>query len=133
MFKAPVFIVLLLGMSAAYAEDPKPPAASTAVRKILEKHDQSVIAGKEIVTGTATFAPDAVIGFHTHPGDEAGYVISGSLTWKTRGKPDQILNAGDSFFNVRGAIHSLAAGPAGAVVVSNWIVDKDTPMVTPVP
>jgi quercetin dioxygenase-like cupin family protein len=46
-----------------------------------------------------------------------------------------VLKAGDSFFNPRGAIHSVMA-PAdgdGATAVSTWIVDKGQPLATPVP
>jgi quercetin dioxygenase-like cupin family protein len=104
-----------------------------AVRTILERHDQSGVPGKEIVIGTATLPKGAVIGFHTHPGDEAGYVVRGTLTLKTRGQPDRILHAGDSFFNPRGTIHSLQAPDSDGVAVSSWIVDKGQPLATPVP
>ena len=75
------------------------------------------------------------IGYHTHPGDEAGYVLKGTLILKTRGQPDRVLKAGDSFFNPRGAVHSIAAAPGdeGATAVSAWIVDKGQPLATPVP
>lgn len=103
-----------------------------AVRSILERHDQSDVPGKEIVIGTATLPRGSVIGFHTHPGDEIGYVIRGTLILRTRGKPDRILHAGDSFFNPRGAIHSLWAAPgSGGMEVSTWIVDKGAPLATP--
>jgi quercetin dioxygenase-like cupin family protein len=105
------------------------------VRNILERHDQSGVPGKEIVIGTATLAPGASIGYHTHPGDEAGYVLKGSLILKTQGQPDRLLKAGDSFFNARGAVHSVVVAPGsdGAMAVSSWIVDKNQPMATPVP
>jgi quercetin dioxygenase-like cupin family protein len=115
----------------ALADEPKPQPQRT----ILERHDQAGVPNKEIVIGTAALPPGAVIGFHEHPGDEAGYVLKGSLIWKTRGQPDKTLKAGDSFFNPRGAVHSVAtvAGGEGALVVSTWIVDKGKPLATPVP
>jgi quercetin dioxygenase-like cupin family protein len=105
------------------------------VRNIMERHDQSAVPGKEVVIGTATLPPGSVIGYHTHPGDEAGYVLKGNLILKTQGQPDRALKAGDSFFNPRGAVHSLAAapGPDGGMAESVWIVDKGVPMATPVP
>lgn len=116
----------------AVADEPKPAAP---VRSILERHDQTGVPGKEIVIGTATFAPGSVIGYHTHPGDEVGYVLEGNLILKTQGQPDRNLKAGDSFFNPRGAVHSAAVAPGskGAGVVSSWIVDKGEPLATPVP
>jgi quercetin dioxygenase-like cupin family protein len=57
------------------------------------------------------------------------------LILKTRGQPDRALKAGDSFFNPRGAVHSLVAAPGGegGVAVSTWIVDKGQPLATMVP
>jgi quercetin dioxygenase-like cupin family protein len=105
------------------------------VRNIMERHDQSGVPGKEIVIGTATLPPGSAIGYHTHPGDEAGYVLKGNLILKTQGQPDRALKAGDSFFNPRGAVHSLVVvpGPDGGMAVSSWIVDKGAPLATPVP
>ena len=124
--------IVALSLTAA-AEEPKAPAS--VARNILEKHDQSGVPGKEIVIGTATFSAGSVIGYHTHPGDEAGYVLKGSLILKTQGQPDRVLKAGDSFFNARGAVHSVVVPPGsdGGMVVSSWIVDKGVPMATPVP
>jgi quercetin dioxygenase-like cupin family protein len=104
-----------------------------AVRAILERHDQSGVPGKEIVIGTATLPKGASVGYHTHPGDEAGYVVRGTVILKTQGQPDRLLHAGDSFFNPRGAIHSLQSPDADSVAVSSWIIDKGAPLATPVP
>ncbi|HXI79009.1 MAG TPA: cupin domain-containing protein [Steroidobacteraceae bacterium] len=122
-----------LGLNAA-ADESKSPAQP--VRNIFERHDQSnVTPAKEILIGSATLPAGSVIGYHTHPGDEAGYVLKGSLILKVKGQPDRVLKAGDSFFNPRGAIHSVMA-PAdgdGATAVSTWIIDKGQPLATPVP
>jgi quercetin dioxygenase-like cupin family protein len=113
----------------------EPNAAPQPVRTILERHDQSGVAGKEIVIGTAALPPGSAIGFHTHPGDEAGYVLKGPLILKVRGQPDRTLKAGESFFNPRGVVHSIAPGPGtdGAMAVSSWIIDKGQPLATPAP
>jgi quercetin dioxygenase-like cupin family protein len=112
------------------AEEAKAPQVE---RHIIDKHDLSGVQGKEVLIGTATFPPGGVVGWHTHPGDEAGYVVKGSGTLRTQGQPDRPLKAGDAFFNARGAVHGVQAGPEGATVVSSWIVDKGVPMATPVP
>ena len=124
--------VVALTVNAA-ADEPK--ASAQPVRTIFERHDQSGVPGKEIVIGSAMLPADTAIGYHTHPGDEAGYVLKGTLILKTRGQPDRMLKAGDSFFNPRGAVHSLVAAPAGdgGTAVSAWIVDKGQPLATPVP
>jgi quercetin dioxygenase-like cupin family protein len=129
---ASLLAIAMLSLNAT-ADEPKP--AGQPVRNVIEHHDQSGVPGKEIVIGTATLPPASVIGYHTHPGDEAGYVLKGNLILKTQGQPDRTLKAGDSFFNPRGAVHSLAAAPGsdGGMAVSTWIVDKGQPMATPVP
>jgi quercetin dioxygenase-like cupin family protein len=111
------------------AQDSKPQAQRT----IFGHYDQAGVAGKEIVTGTVTLAPGAEVAFHTHPGEEAGYVVKGTLTWKVRGQPDKVLKAGDAFFNPRGSVHSIVAGSDGATAFSAWVVDKGKPMVQPAP
>jgi quercetin dioxygenase-like cupin family protein len=123
---------LVLSLSAA-AEEPKP--ALQPVRTIFERHDQSGVPGKEIVIGSAMLPAGTSIGYHTHPGDEAGYVLKGNLILKTQGQPDRLLKAGDSFFNPRGAVHSLVAAPGGdgGTAVSTWIIDKGQPLATPAP
>jgi quercetin dioxygenase-like cupin family protein len=126
----PFVVVIALSFNAG-AEEPKP----QPVRTLFSHHDQSGVSGKEIVMGTAMLPPESAIGFHTHPGDESGYVLRGKLILKTQGQPDRTLNPGDSFFNERGAIHSLVAAPGGegGTAVSTWIVDKGAPLSTPVP
>jgi quercetin dioxygenase-like cupin family protein len=130
LIPASLIAIAILSLNATADEPTAQPA-----RNIMERHDQSGVPGKEIVIGTATLPAGSVIGYHTHPGDEAGYVLKGNLILKTQGQPDRALKAGDSFFNSRGAVHSLAAAPGsdGGMAVSTWIVDKGVPMATPVP
>ena len=127
-----VIAVVALTLNAA-ADEPK--ASAQPVRTIFERHDQSGVPGKEIVIGSAMLPADTSIGYHMHPGDEAGFVLKGTLILKTRGQPDRMLKAGDSFFNPRGAVHSLVAAPGGdgGTAVSAWIVDKGQPLATPAP
>jgi quercetin dioxygenase-like cupin family protein len=129
----PALIAMFALTVNAAADEPK--ASAQPVRTIFERHDQSGVPGKEIVIGSAMLPADTSIGYHTHPGDEAGYVLKGNFLLKTRGQPDRLLKAGDSFFNPRGAEHSLVAAPGadGGTVVSAWIVDKGQPLATPVP
>jgi quercetin dioxygenase-like cupin family protein len=115
-------------VTAYYANlDPNPEPK----RAILERHDQAGVRGKEIVIGTVTLPPGAAVGAHQHPGDEAGYIVKGSVIWRARGQPDKTLMPGESFFNPRGAVHSIAAAQdSGAIVISTWVVDKGKPLVS---
>jgi quercetin dioxygenase-like cupin family protein len=128
-------LIITALLSINVGADEVKPAAAQPVRTILERHDQSGGTGKEIVMGSALLPPGSVIGYHTHPGDEAGFVLKGSIIWRVQGQPDKTLKAGDSFFNPRGSVHSVAAVPGteGGTAVSSWIVDKGQPLATPVP
>jgi quercetin dioxygenase-like cupin family protein len=53
----------------------------------LQRQEQSGVPDKEIVLGTVSLPPGTAIGFHTHPGDEIGFVQRGTLILKTRGQP----------------------------------------------
>jgi quercetin dioxygenase-like cupin family protein len=123
--------IVALSMNAA-ADEPKPGAP---VRNILEKHDQSDVPGKEIVIGTATLPAGSGIAYHTHPGDESGYVLKGNLILKVQGQPDRLLKPGDSFFNPRLVVHSLVTVPGqeGGMAVSTWIIDKGQPLASAAP
>src|SRR5258708_36799157 len=91
-----LFAVVALTVNAS-ADEPKPPAQP--VRTIFERHDQSGVPGKEIVIGSAMLPAGTSIGYHTHPGAEAGHVLKGTRILKTRGHPDRGLKPAASFFN----------------------------------
>lgn len=117
----------LLACASAQAD----PAAP--VRTILERHTLSGVPGKEVILGTAELPAGATIGWHTHRGEETGYVLRGSLVWRLSGQPDRLLKTGDHFINPMGSAHSVstAADGEGALVISTWIVDADRPLAEP--
>lgn len=132
---AALVIAGVVALANAAAKDAGPAAkAPEAKRTILDRHDQDGVPGKEIVLGTAEFPKGGAVGWHTHAGDETGYVLRGNLILKTRGQPDRPLKAGDYFFNAKGAVHMLQAAPDadGGAAVSTWIVDKGKPLAEPV-
>src|SRR5207244_6444116 len=70
----------------------------------LQKHDLGV-PGREVVQARAEFEPGAAIGKHTHPGEEFGYLLEGTLELEVAGKPNTRLKAGDAFFVPARTIH----------------------------
>jgi quercetin dioxygenase-like cupin family protein len=130
-----ITLSLVLAAIVLSAAADEPAAGPQPVRTIFERHDQSGVPRKEIIIGSAMLPAGTTIGYHTHPGDESGFVLKGVLLLHTRGQPDKTLKAGDSFFNVRGAVHSLSTVPGeqGGTAVSTWIVDKGQPLATPAP
>jgi quercetin dioxygenase-like cupin family protein len=92
-------------------------------RTILQRSD---VPGTnyETIFGIAEIAPNADFASHTHPGTESGYLMEGSLTHLIEGQPARVAKAGDSVLILAGVPHSGRAGPAGAKIISAWVVEK---------
>ena len=105
--------------------------APTFKRTVLQQADLS-IPGKEAVTAVAEFEPNAVAGRHTHPGEEVGYVIEGTVLVEIDGKPAQTVTAGKAFLIPAGAIHNATnKGTGVAKILATYIVEKGKPVATP--
>jgi quercetin dioxygenase-like cupin family protein len=100
-------------------------------RTVLQQVDISA-PGREVVTAVAEFQPGASPGRHTHPGEEVGYVIEGSVVLEQEGKPNRTLHAGDAFLIPAGTVHNATNnGTGGARLVATYIVEKGKPLATP--
>jgi len=101
-------------------------------RTIIQKRDLSA-QGREAVQVLAEFAPGAAAGKHTHPGEELGYILEGTLVLEVVGQKPLTLKAGDSFFVPAGVVHdgkNVGKGPAK--VLATYIIEKGKPVATPV-
>ena len=102
-------------------------------RTVLQQGDLS-IAGHESVTAVAEFQAGATVGRHTHPGEEVGYILDGTIVLEQDGKPAVTLGPGRTFFIPAGTIHNATNhGTAPARVLANYIVEKGKPLATPAP
>ena len=132
-----VAIALLAGLWGAQASaQPKAPAAALAStgfkRTELQRHDVGT-PNHEAVQVRNEFEPGGMVGKHTHPGEEIGYIQQGELTVEVDGKPAQTLKAGEVFFIPAGTVHAgKNTGKATTVEISTYIVEKGKPLVTPV-
>ena len=68
-----------------------------------------------------------VIGRHTHPGPDAGYLPEGEFVLQSP-KP---LKAGESYQVPPGAIHDATSGAGGAKILAVYIVRKGEPLASP--
>ena len=97
----------------------------------LQRGDLSV-AGYEAVMVSAEFDPYGIVGRHTHPGEEMGYIIDGTVQLEIDGKPPLISKAGDVYFIPAGAVHTAKnIGTTQAKVLATYIVEKGKPLTTP--
>jgi quercetin dioxygenase-like cupin family protein len=102
-------------------------------RTVVQQGDISV-PGREAITAVIDFEPRATPGRHTHPGEEIGYVLEGTLLVEQDGKAPVTLKAGGAFLVPAGTIHNATnTGTGTAKVLSTYIVEKGKPLATPAP
>jgi quercetin dioxygenase-like cupin family protein len=90
--------------------------------------------GLEGVTTMAEIPPGATTARHSHPGEDFGYLIEGTIVLYVDGNPPVTLKAGDVFFTERGHIHNARnIGTTTARAVDTYVVDKGKPGITPAP
>ena len=101
-------------------------------RTVLQQEGLSV-AGREAVTAVAEFQPGGTVGRHTHPGEEIGYVLEGTIVLEQEGKAPVTLGVGKTFFIPAGTVHNATnKGTSQARVLANYVVEKGKPIATPV-
>jgi quercetin dioxygenase-like cupin family protein len=126
--------IALLGAQAALAQ--QPPTLGTSApgikRTPLQKFDVPG-TNHETVVGIAEIAPNVLIGRHTHPGPESGYLLEGEFTLLVEGQPDKPVKTGESYQVPPGAIHDAKSGPQGAKVIATYVVEKGKPLASPAP
>lgn len=100
-------------------------------RRVLQDQNMSDPV-RHAVQVVAEFAPGGAAGKHTHPGEELGYVLEGTLQLEVAGQPPRTLNAGEAFFIPAGVVHdgkNTGGGPAK--VLATYIVEKGKPVASP--
>ena len=61
------------------------------------QHSASSIPGREIVQVLTEIPAGVDSGWHQHPGEEVGYILAGTVAWRSRAEPTLTLQAGDGF------------------------------------
>jgi len=101
-------------------------------RKMLQDQNLTV-NDRHAVQVVADFQPGGVAGKHTHPGEELGYVLEGTLELQIAGEAPRTLKAGEAFFVPAGVVHDgKNVGNGNAKVLATYIVEKGKPVATPV-
>ena len=90
--------------------------------------------GREGVTTVAEIPPGVTSARHSHPGEDFGYLIEGTIVLYVDGKAPQTVKAGETFFTERGQIHNARnIGTTMARAVDTYVIDKGKPGITPAP
>ena len=122
-------VAVAMGVAATLAVS----AQQTGFTRTPVQQGDLSIPGREVVQAIATIQPGAESGRHTHPGEEFGYVLEGTITVEVQGKPAVTKKAGEGFIIPAGIVHNAKnASSAGAKVLATYIIEKGKPVATPV-
>src|ERR1700730_17002964 len=108
--------------------------AAQITRTEILRQPMSGLEGKEVVVFTADVPPGGVAARHYHPGDEAIYMLQGSLLFEPdHGQPFE-LKAGEITFNPAKHIHQAknTSSSEPAKVLNCMIAEKGQPLAIPV-
>jgi quercetin dioxygenase-like cupin family protein len=119
-------------MAADASAQGAPPAQTTGLkRKILGQMDGPT-PGYVTVTAEVEIEPGVMVGRHTHPGIEAGYVVEGNIDLPVEGRPTVSLKPGDGFQIPPNTPHAgVKNGPKMTKITSTYIVEKGKPLASP--
>jgi quercetin dioxygenase-like cupin family protein len=121
---AAVLVATVMAATAAWSQATTPPFQNKRYFTTPLEKDPA----REVSMQSVTMPPGAGNQFHRHPGDQWTAVQEGEVTFTIKGKPPQVLKAGDSNYVPRGTIHrqqNLTDKPARYIEMR--IFDKDKP------
>ncbi len=99
-------------------------------RTEVQRHSSS-IPGREIVQVRTEIPCGVESGWHTHPGEEVGYIVGGTVRMSIEDRPTLQLDAGDGFLiPPRVAHNALDLGPDTGVMLSTYLVEEGEPLTT---
>jgi quercetin dioxygenase-like cupin family protein len=114
----------------ALAQQAPPPKLTVLVK-------DAVVTGapdKVFVMATAEWVPGAATGRHTHPGDEYGTVVDGTVMTRQGEGEWRTVEAGQNYYVPAGIIHETKnASDKPARTYNAWIAEKGKPLATPAP
>jgi quercetin dioxygenase-like cupin family protein len=97
----------------------------------LQRHNLTVANG-EGVTMLIEIPVGGVSARHSHPGEDFGYLMEGTIVLEIDGNSPLTVKAGETFFTPRGRVHNARnIGKTTARAVDTYIIDKGKPVVIP--
>ena len=96
-------LAVLLGVVAIHAQAPAP---SGIKRNVLLKDDMASMGAMTGYLVELELAPGAQSGWHTHPGHDFDYVLSGEAILEVEGKAPQTLKPGMGIHTEPGVVHN---------------------------
>src|SRR3954470_16158054 len=119
-----------MGSDPVTALQPTDELAGTLKRTEVQRGSSS-IPGREIVQVLTEIPVGVQSGWHSHPGEEVGYIVDGTVEMRIRGEQSLTLRAGDGFLMPPGRPHNAVdLGPGTGQMLSTYIVEIGQPLVT---
>ncbi|MCW2523095.1 MAG: hypothetical protein JWO63_1430 [Frankiales bacterium] len=85
--------------------------------------------GREMVQVRTEIPVGVASGWHTHPGEEVGYLVAGTVQMEIQDHPTLILHAGEGFLIPLRVPHNATdLGPDTGVMLSTYIVEIGQPI-----
>ena len=75
-----------------------------------------------LMTVELTFPKGATGARHSHPHEQIGYIVSGSLIYQEEGQEDKILHTGDTYYVAPNIVHGVE------ILEDTKLLDIFTPM-----
>jgi quercetin dioxygenase-like cupin family protein len=89
------------------------------------------VPGREIVQVLTVLPAGVESGWHTHPGEEVGYIAAGEVEMLVQGRPPRTLRAGEGFLIPPGTPHNARdLGPETGRMLSTYLVEVGKPLLT---
>jgi quercetin dioxygenase-like cupin family protein len=84
----------------------------------------SSVTGREIVQVLTEIPVGVESGWHTHPGEEIGYLLAGVVEMQVHGRATVVLRAGDGFLIPPRTPHNARdVGPGTGRMLSTYLVE----------
>ena len=75
-----------------------------------------IASGEKMMFSLVTLAPNAVVPTHSHPQEQMGMMVSGTMEFTIESET-RVLSGNEMYFVPGGASHAAKGGPGGAVAL----------------
>ncbi len=83
-----------------------------------------IVSGEKLMFSLVTLAPNAVVPTHSHPHEQMGMMVSGTMEFTIVGE-SRLLSGNEIYFVPGGVPHAAKAGPGGAVALDAFAPPRE--------
>ncbi|WP_406831742.1 cupin domain-containing protein [Pedococcus sp. KACC 23699] len=113
---------------------PLPPPADALSGQLTRtelQRSRSSVPGRLIVQVLTEIPVGVESGWHTHPGEEVGFIVAGTVEMRRHDNTTLLLHAGDGFLIPPGTPHNARdVGDVTGQMLSTYLVEADQPLST---